>query len=259
MFRRSFMKFWFLYIILIIIVAYAFYDGKFNNAKDILQKNIESLRSNPLYEANKYIYPVVTNYEKKDWHDYEFIKYEASRQGPGEQGTAHKLENPEDIKLNDELYKVEGINVIVSDKISVNRSLPDTRNKGCKSIKYLKQLPKTSVIVIFYNEHWSILLRTLHGIHNRTPPELLHEIILVNDASTKKNLYDELRQYCAQHFDGKVKLIVLPKRMGLIVTRMEGAKRATGEVLVFLDAHIEVNVNWLPPLLGKLNKLMITY
>ena len=44
----------------------------------------------------------------------------------------------------------------------------------------------------------------------------------------------------------------LNERKGLIVARMEGAKIATSEVLVFIDAHVEVNVNWLPPLLGKL-------
>lgn len=43
----------------------------------------------------------------------------------------------------------------------------------------------------------------------------------------------------------------LPERVGLIQARMEGARRATREVLVFLDSHMEVNVNWLPPLLGK--------
>jgi len=110
-------------------------------------------------------------------------------------------------------------------------------------------LPHVSVVVIFHNEHLSLILRTLHSICNRSPPELLDEIILVNDASTKD--YAELKEYLKFHFYGKVKYLELPERVGLIVARMEGAKAATSEVLCFIDSHIEVNVNWLPPLLGK--------
>lgn len=95
-------------------------------------------------------------------------------------------------------------------------------------------------------------MRTIHSIYNRTPHELLHEVLLVNDGSTNKDLYEPLRKYVMENFDGRVKIVDLPNRKGLIVARMEGARKATGEVLVFLDAHMEVNVNWLPPLLGKL-------
>lgn len=93
-------------------------DGKSENHRS----------ENKLLVHNKNIYPIVTNYEMIDWHDYKFIKYEASRRGPGENGTAVFLTDPSEIELDFELYKIEGLSVVVSDKISVNRSVPDVRN-----------------------------------------------------------------------------------------------------------------------------------
>lgn len=53
----------------------------------------------------------------------------------------------------------------------------------CKTEKYSEGLPDTSVIVCFHNEAWSVLLRTVHSVIERTPPNLLREIILVDDFS----------------------------------------------------------------------------
>lgn len=85
----------------------------------------------------------------------------------------------------------------------------------------------------------SLLLRTIHSVYNRTPHKLLKELILVNDCSTKPEL-DLLETYVRKNFDDRVKVLRLQIRKGLIVARIEGAKVATGEVLVFLDSHMEV-------------------
>ncbi|XP_026499855.1 polypeptide N-acetylgalactosaminyltransferase 35A isoform X1 [Vanessa tameamea] len=51
-----------------------------------------------------------------------------------------------------------------------------------------------------------------------------------------------------------IRLLKTSKREGLIRARLYGADNSIGDVLVFLDSHIEVNVDWLPPLLTRLSE-----
>jgi polypeptide N-acetylgalactosaminyltransferase len=48
---------------------------------------------------------------------------------------------------------------------------------------YPLSLPVASVVICFFNEAFSALLRTVHSVLDRTPAYLLHEIILVDDSS----------------------------------------------------------------------------
>lgn len=49
------------------------------------------------------------------------------------------------------------------------------------------------------------------------------------------------------------------KREGLIRTKLNGARASMSDVLVFLESHVEVSVNWLPPLIGKMELKSSTF
>lgn len=190
----------------------------------------------------------------RDWHDYKTIEVESQRRGPGEQGNPVFVTKDEE-ELSRKIFEMNKHNGFVSDKIAMDRSIPDTRSVECQDKKYLDALPTVSVVIPFYNEVLSTLTRTVHSVFKRSPPELLKEVILVNDQSDKDYCYGPLEEYIKEHFEStKIRILVMPVRSGLIWARLAGARAAKGDVLVFLDCHTEANVNWLPPLIEPIAK-----
>ena len=189
-----------------------------------------------------------------DWHDRAAIDGEKLRTGPGEGGSAYIL-SAEEEKLKSPLYQVNGFNALASDRISLDRSLSDIRHPDCRGKMYSSRLPTASVVIPFHNEHWTTLLRTVASIVNRSPPSLLKEVILTDDFSNKDFLGQPLDDFVAKRWPGGlVKIVRASKREGLIRTRILGARKAVGDVLIFLDSHVEANVNWLPPLLDPISR-----
>ncbi|KAK7069252.1 N-acetylgalactosaminyltransferase 7 [Halocaridina rubra] len=172
------------------------------------------------------------------------------RNGPGEGGKAHHL-LPNKQNEGSQSVSEYGINMVVSDEIAMDRVIPDTRHRECKHWEYPEDLPTASVIIVFHNEGFSTLMRTVHTVIDRSPPQFLKEVLLVDDFSDKASLKEPLEDYIAR-WNGKVRLVRNKERSGLIRTRTTGAEEARGEVVLFLDAHCEVNKNWLPPLLAPI-------
>ncbi|XP_030054179.1 polypeptide N-acetylgalactosaminyltransferase 11 [Microcaecilia unicolor] len=162
--------------------------------------------------------------------------------------------NEQDQEVRDLGYQKHSFNVLISNRLGYHRDVPDTRDPKCGDKLYPFELPSASIVICFYNEAFSALLRTVHSVLDRTPSNLLHEIILVDDFSELADLKNELDEYIQTDLPSKVKIIRNAKREGLIRGRMIGASHSTGKVLVFLDSHCEVNEAWLQPLLTPIKE-----
>lgn len=163
-------------------------------------------------------------------------------------------------------HRGQCFNARMSDSLPLDREVPEMRSSECQSLhrRYpsASHLPSASVVMVFHNEIASVLLRSVHSVLNRSPPELLREIILVDDASmtdpdrfTEEQLHRlhvPLEEYLS-HLP-KLRLVRLKERRGLMLARMEGAWRSSGEVVVFLDSHIEATTGWLEPLLARIKE-----
>ncbi|CAH0716443.1 unnamed protein product, partial [Brenthis ino] len=211
------------------------------------------------------------------------------------------IHNAEDVRVREEGYSLHAFNTLISQRIGNHRGVPDTRNKLCRTQKFPEKLPKASIIICFYNEHFETLMRSVHSIIDRTKQIHLKEIILVNDYSDIEGLHENVQKAVNElnsivkkeeemletnNIEGEnivdyinddsnnnvenvkkttdsnakslkglnIRLLKTSKREGLIRARLYGADNSVGDVLVFLDSHIEVNVDWLPPLLTRLSE-----
>jgi polypeptide N-acetylgalactosaminyltransferase len=98
-------------------------------------------------------------------------------------------------------------------------------------------LPTVSVIMTLRNEVPGMVTLSAQSILARTPPDLLVEIIIINDDPSDP-LSPELESL-KQTFD-KIVLHTTTEREGCARARIQGASMARGTVLMFVDSHVEM-------------------
>ena len=123
----SFLKLTLLICITVGITIYLLKTLDIINNLDGQLSNFHRIRSAHLRKGLFFDEPRNVEQIKIDWHDYEYIKYEETREGLGEQGKSATLDSGQDA-LQDKLFKRNGFNALLSDKISVNRSVADIRH-----------------------------------------------------------------------------------------------------------------------------------
>ena len=105
--------------------------------------------------------------------------------GPGEGGKSPvKLDSEEELKVRGALA-LWGFNMVASNKVSLDRIPADLRMDECRRWDYPEKLPAVSVVLVFHNEGFTTLMRTVHSVINYSPPELIHEVVLIDDGSTR--------------------------------------------------------------------------
>ena len=90
-------------------------------------------------------------------------------------------------------------------KYITSQSPPPHTHPRCSTVKYppITALPTTSVIICFHNEDYTTLLRTVYMTLLNSPPRLIKEIILVDDASTMCECVYEILHFMYRLYSAK--------------------------------------------------------
>lgn len=59
----------------------------------------------------------------------------------------------------------------------------------CLAVQYPEKLPTASVVMVFFDEPFRLIIRTVFSVVNRSPPALLKEVVLLDDGSTHRKLH----------------------------------------------------------------------
>ena len=120
-------------------------------------------------------------------------------------------------------------------------------NPMCGHYKFNESaMPDVSVVVTSQNEISGWISTTVHSILARTPPQLLREVLVIDDNGIPEHIREDKRvgadekEYEEIAKLPKVRVIQNHYREGCARSRLVGAKAAKGQVVMFVDSHVEM-------------------
>ena len=155
-------------------------DKVSNNHPNAIELNDYSKKDSPNYQNNELLAQKLRPKLKKPIIPISNAQKPHDELWAGELGVAN---NEEELRFRESGYEKYAFNTLVSSRLGLSRTLPDTRHKECKKLTYSVQLPSASIIICYYHEDLGVLLRTIHSVLERTPSNILKEILVINDQS----------------------------------------------------------------------------
>lgn len=119
-------KFLFLILVTVCVTVVVFRLVRQSNSLPRAQhvnsaEKVSLLRFESIFLLNNYLVQVFLEVKKIDWHNYTQIEAEQRRNGIGERGKPASLDERDSLAEKEALYKVNGFNAMLSDKISLQR------------------------------------------------------------------------------------------------------------------------------------------
>ena len=116
--------------------------------------------------------------------------------------------------------------------------------------------PSISIIIPVYNDS-SGLKDTLDCLVTQVFPKDQYEIIVVDNGSTDNT--SEIGNKYAGQFDGTIRFILENKVQGSYAARNKGIEAARGELLIFLDANITLDSDYIEKVNNRFSNLNVDY
>jgi hypothetical protein len=161
-------------LLVVSLVSYISYTSNDSNSNQLFKNNFQDFKS---------------GYPPKPIQSAETLELlkRLNLTNPGHLGEPVVLPENLDADIIERINKSENIynfNEFVASLIPLDRQLADVRSDACKQLKYSKNFPVASVIIVFHNESPFLVLRTVYSILNESPPHLINEITLIDDSSS---------------------------------------------------------------------------